>query len=358
MDSGNIPASDFDVAIVGGSAAGLAAAITCAKAGLSAVAIESSGAPRHRPGEALHPGVEAVFQQLGILGAIEALGPVRFSGIHVISQQGSVFSPFGSDAAGAWQGFQVGRADLDGILRTQAVNTGCTLLQPARVTHLERSLAGWLLTTTKGSIRARSLIDGTGPARWLARRLALPVVRLSPTLSAKYAYIAVSQVGSNPFFTECAAGWTWTSLVKPGVQQWVGVSLQEGANLPTPQGAEVKASDVTWRAVPACAGPGYFIVGDAAAVLDPACSHGVLRALMSGIYAATLAASAHREAVSAADSAAAYRGWLLEWVCRDVLELICKYARLPSPPEWLQTAAATCSDIWTGLPPARVTIPS
>jgi flavin-dependent dehydrogenase len=40
----------------------------------------------------------------------------------------------------------------------------------------------------------------------------------------------------------------------------------------------------------ACAGPGYFTVGDAATVQDPSSSHGVLRAIMSGLLAGRMAA--------------------------------------------------------------------
>ena len=48
--------------------------------------------------------------------------------------------------------------------------------------------------------------------------------------------------------------------------------------------------DMTWRLHEPCAGPGYFLLGDAAALLDPAASNGVLRALMNGMLAADLAA--------------------------------------------------------------------
>src|SRR6266581_3922122 len=49
-----------------------------------------------------------------------------------------------------------------------------------------------------------------------------------------------------------------------------------------------KGSDVTWRLLESCAGPGYFVAGDAASVSDPSASHGVLRALLSGMLAGHL----------------------------------------------------------------------
>lgn len=39
----------------------------------------------------------------------------------------------------------------------------------------------------------------------------------------------------------------------------------------------------------AVAGPGWFLAGDAAAVLDPASSHGVLRAVLTGFRAGQVA---------------------------------------------------------------------
>ena len=44
---------------------------------------------------------------------------------------------------------------------------------------------------------------------------------------------------------------------------------------------------MTWRLHEACAGPGYFLVGDAACFLDPVFSTGVTLAMMSGKEAAT-----------------------------------------------------------------------
>ena len=52
----------------------------------------------------------------------------------------------------------------------------------------------------------------------------------------------------------------------------------------------VSGLDMTRRLHLSSAGPGYFLLGDAAALLDPASSNGVLRALMSGMLAADLAA--------------------------------------------------------------------
>lgn len=58
---------------------------------------------------------------------------------------------------------------------------------------------------------------------------------------------------------------------------------------------------------------GYFIVGDAAVVLDPAGSHGVLRALMSGMMAAQTSMHVLAGAVDEDAAAHHYCDWMAAW---------------------------------------------
>src|SRR5215472_9259785 len=58
------------------------------------------------------------------------------------------------------------------------------------------------------------------------------------------------------------------------------------------------------------AGPGYFLAGDAAAIVDPLSSHGRLRALMSGMNAAHHAAAVLRYSVAPLAAASAYNLWV------------------------------------------------
>jgi 2-polyprenyl-6-methoxyphenol hydroxylase-like FAD-dependent oxidoreductase len=55
------------VLIIGGGPAGCSAAIWLRQNGFQTTLIESSNFPRNKPGEILHPGVEQLFNQLGIL---------------------------------------------------------------------------------------------------------------------------------------------------------------------------------------------------------------------------------------------------------------------------------------------------
>jgi flavin-dependent dehydrogenase len=92
--------------------------------------------------------------------------------------------------------------------------------------------------------------------------------------------------------------------------------------------------------VPAAAGLGYVLVGDAAFVLDPLSSHGVLHAVMSGMMAAEMIAKSLRGGVPAGVTAAAYRRWSSAWFAADAARLRELYAEMPRPPAWARDDAA------------------
>ena len=89
---------------------------------------------------------------------------------------------------------------------------------------------------------------------------------------------------------------------------------------------------MTWRIVSQPAGPGYVCVGDAAAVLDPASSHGVLKGLMSGMMAVHVIAQAESGTASMTAATEAYSAWLREWFQADARALRRMYQDLPHPP--------------------------
>jgi len=84
------------------------------------------------------------------------------------------------------------------------------------------------------------------------------------------------------------------------------------------------------------AGPGYVAAGDAALVLDPASSHGVLRALLTGRHAALTIVAALAEPRREPGHLAAYARTIADWFVHDVDALRALYARLPSPPTWVR----------------------
>ena len=80
------------------------------------------------------------------------------------------------------------------------------------------------------------------------------------------------------------------------------------------------------------------MAGDAAAVLGPESSHGVLRALLSGAQVAHVIERVWR-GMPEAVAASAYGRWLREGVERDVANLRGLYAGLPGAPAWVKDGA-------------------
>ena len=72
----------------------------------------------------------------------------------------------------------------------------------------------------------------------------------------------------------------------------------------------------------------WFIVGDAACLLDPLSSKGVLRAMMSGIAAGHLIASVLNGRIAAEAAANVYQHWLSGWFALEAARLATFYREL------------------------------
>jgi flavin-dependent dehydrogenase len=92
-----------------------------------------------------------------------------------------------------------------------------------------------------------------------------------------------------------------------------------------------RGADVTWRIAERVADAGWFMVGDAAAILDPASSHGVLKALMSGMMAGQLITAIVRKGAPEREAAAVYQAWLAGWFATDAARLTEFYRQLKAP---------------------------
>lgn len=321
---------DSDVVIAGGGPAGAAAAIACALRGLRVIVVERDAVTRDKPGESLHPGIEPLLAQLGIADGLTRVTGARHTGIWIEWGGARRFEPFGAGADGPWSGFQVWRADFDEMLLGRARDLGVDVRRPCAVTG--RLDDGTGVATTDGPVTARVVVDATGRARWLGRALDVASRTHSPRLLARYGYARgeCAARADAPALVADAEGWTWTARVRPDVYGWTRVAFggeQTGASwVPAelsglqPLGP-ARGADVTWRLSERVAAPGWFMVGDAAATLDPTSSHGVLKALMSGMMAGHLIAPVVRGRVPAAEAAAAYQHWLSSWFAADARKL-------------------------------------
>jgi flavin-dependent dehydrogenase len=325
-------ATDFDVAVAGAGPAGTSAAIFCRKAGLTVGILEGQAFPRFRPGELLHPGVETLLNLLDVTKAVKKIRTIKVRGIWSGTETQREFAPFGADDSGIWVGLQIERATLDEQLLKQARSAGCAVLQPCYVTNVERRENQWVIVTRCGEIRARILIDAAGSNTPIRGKLGLKQIPYSPRIIAKYGYgqDRASKRFNPPIFIRHKAGWAWIAQVDRERFQWITASwdFDSPGTRNLPNGllhldgiSRMRGADVTWRVVNCPALPGYFCAGDAAAVLDPSSSHGVVRALASGIKAGFLAGHVTDSAEVSQRVAAEYCQWLRRWFEHDVRAL-------------------------------------
>ena len=213
--------------------------------------------------------------------------------------------------------FQIGRDVLDVLLLNRARQLGTTVIQPAPRTRpvvQDGRVVG--VRTADGRLTAPFVIDATGANGCLRWELGLGLTVRSPPLTASYGYVRRSH-GGPPRLEGDEHGWTWTAQISPTVAHRCRLPLRGGrsrvAAPPTlrPYAAvgDVRAANVTWRSVRPVAGPGYLLAGDAAFVLDPAASHGVLRALLSGMRAVQVVLDALAGRTDPAAGADAYEAW-------------------------------------------------
>jgi flavin-dependent dehydrogenase len=325
----------LDVVVAGGGPAGSATAIGCARAGLDVLLLDDGRGGR--PGETLHPGVGVLLGELGVATD----GFLRHAGHRVQWGGPARFEAFGADADGPWLGYQAPRAVLDARLLDAAEAAGARVLRGGRAARPvvdDGRVVG--VVTDDGPLPARVVVDAGGRRHWLARHLGTPVRRVSRPLVAAYGYVAATDhpggSGAEPVLRADGDGWTWVAPITAGTCAWTRLRPRGGAGWADPPAelaaapplGPVRGADVTWRHT-AAAGPGWFLVGDAAAVLDPAASHGVLRALMSGMLAAHAVAGTRHGRLDPEHAAAGFRRWTLAWFRHDTARLDALYRLLP-----------------------------
>jgi flavin-dependent dehydrogenase len=352
-----VNADAADVIVVGGGTAGGATAILCAQRGLKTLVLESRTDVAEIPGETLHPGIEPLFRALGVEREIKAAKFRRHCGYLINSNDTVSTNLYGSDARGVWYGYQADRGTLQTILLDRAEACGATMLRGTRalcpIFH-EGRIAG--IVSSAGVHRAQFVVDASGHAHWLMRQLRLPVLEISPRLIAFFGW-GVPDNRANappqglPEFVMREVGWAWRAPIRDDRHAWVYVDLEpdlsrlRGNIRPRcPDGllplSKTGARDVSWRIARPSAGPGYFLAGDAAWVLDPACSHGVLFCFLSAMAAfdsivKLLASDEEPERIQAR-----YSTWTERWFCRDAAALISLYGRMEKSPGWLSSATA------------------
>ena len=174
---------DYDVAIVGGAFSGAATALVLKRRRPDArvLIIEKTSAFDRKVGESTTEVSSCYMTRI--------LGLTHHLGHHHLPKQGlrlwcarardQAFDDcveLGARYGARLAGFQVDRATLDTHLLEQAVQAGCELIRPAKVSSLELHEGGEQVLTLdvqrqQRTIRARWIVDASGRAAMIARKL-------------------------------------------------------------------------------------------------------------------------------------------------------------------------------------------
>ena len=228
---------EADIIVLGAGPAGCAASIRARQAGFCVVMFDANSKPKASPGETLHPGIEPILGQLGVLDQVLLAGFWRHRGVWIEGGGSRCFSPYGEDGNGPWLGFQADRRTFHRIPQQAAVDAHVTLIQetrPEAVLMEGGRVSG--VTVDGRHVRARWTVDATGRSSWLARKLKLPVEVCSPPLGVRFGWHreGVAGLDGQPSFTFRDDGWDWKAPLGDNRIAWVELRIGESGDRPPP----------------------------------------------------------------------------------------------------------------------------
>ncbi|NJP04554.1 MAG: NAD(P)/FAD-dependent oxidoreductase [Chloroflexaceae bacterium] len=334
------------VLVIGGGPAGSTAATLLAREGIDVMLVERDMFPRYHIGESLLPSVLEILELTGALEKVEAFGFQHKPGGHIEwgSQQWDLL--FQDLPRQYGYSFQVIRSEFDKILLDHAASQGVKVLQGVAVQQIlfdpdqtERP-TGVTLSEAANSqqswdITFDMLIDASGRAGLMANRYLrnrhyheafknvalwgywMDTARLPGDKAGAIATISIPEgwvwaiplhdatmsvgvVMHKETFKAKRANQSLETIYRTGLEQSPTIcTLLATGELVSD---EIRVETDYSYAATQFAGPGYFIIGDAACFIDPLLSSGVHLAMFSGLLAAASIASAVRNEVSMAEA--------------------------------------------------------
>ncbi len=322
-----------DVAVIGGGPAGSTAAALLARRGYTVIALEKAHHPRFHIGESLLPMNLPVFERLGVLDKVRALGVFK-PGADFEADNARGYNTYAFARAigqSPPHAYQVWRQDFDQMLYQHARECGADAREGHEVLQVEQRGArdSWLDVKTDDDrsyrVRARYVVDASGRDALLSSRKKLRRKNDQHQSAAIFGHFrGASQRGGedagNISIYSFAHGWMWMIPLQDGVMSVGAVCRPE--YLKQRKGRTVaflfdtlKLSPALWQRVQHAelidsevrvtgnysydsarmGGPGWILVGDAFAFLDPVFSSGVYLAMSGAEQAVDVVEHALRE---------------------------------------------------------------
>jgi flavin-dependent dehydrogenase len=310
-----------DTIIIGAGPAGSIAALVMARAGLDVVVLDKGHHVGQRVGESFMPRALQILRELDLEPELRKLAHIRKFGGEFM---------FGHEATGwiarfqqAWplgelEAFNLERAPFDDMLCRVAREAGADVRCGVAVNKIDRLADGDVaVTTSAGPLSARWLLDCSGQATVLGRLLA---TRKIVGGLDRVAYFAIATGVTRKRYPDDGAvigvlhddGWFWVipldaertsigAVLRRDLAAKSGVKAHEMLRWAIERSPQMAArcrdavlpdrngviANFTYSCAP-WAGPGYFMVGDAAAFLDPIFSTGVTLGMESARHAGQL----------------------------------------------------------------------
>lgn len=317
--------TDYDVIILGGGPVGAAAGTILAQHGRKVVILEKETFPRFHVGESFLPELNPCFKRLGITEKVKRVPHIYKNGVEFVfgHERWGHMLEFKDCAHWAeWETFNTERAAFDTMLLDHAKESGAEVRKCAVRKAAELTDGFVRVETDQGELTAKYLFDASGQHCFLGRQLGL---RKTWPDHRKTAFVGHFEdmerhpgprgTSGNPSMVMTEEGWFWviplddkrTSIgmvldveavkkmnalgvtakeaIQWGVRRCPHIA-QRLVNAKFPEQCNV-VSDYSYYCEKS-AGPGFFLLGDAAVFLDPIFSSGVYLGVSGAIEAADL----------------------------------------------------------------------
>ena len=314
-----------DVLVIGGGPGGSTAAALLAQRGLSVALLEKDRHPRFHIGESLLPANLPLLDQLGVGEAVRAIGMEKWGAEFVSPWHAQKTQTF--QFAEAWDksmpmAYQVRRSEFDHILIHNAAAKGAQVVEGCTVRDVDflPPGAGAMATAqhddgTQSTWSARYVVDASGRDALLASRRKARKRNPKHNSAAIFAHYAgakrldgKAQGNISIFWFD--HGWFWfiplaDGTTSVGAVVWpyylktrakpldefladtIAMAPELAARLAgATRVSEVQATGNFSYSSDHTHGPGYLLIGDAYAFIDPVFSSGVMLAMQGGFLAA------------------------------------------------------------------------